>query len=132
MKTILTLLTALLVVFPVLSDDSGKTGSGTSNSKEVVPIVIIKDVPNDLHFAPPRKLYGTLYIGDCDVTFELPISNYPMWVELTDPENTSAYGSSVFTSPEDCILPYKLEKGNYMIRITDSDNITYNASFTFI
>lgn len=59
---------------------------------------------------------------------DLPLTAYPLSVEITDNQNYS--WSSIFEDEFDNAMSFTGERGEYMLTIIDSNNSTYVSYFT--
>lgn len=135
MNKIISLIIILFLASPVMSGNPGEPSignqpSGNSSTKGQPRIIVINRRPaqGGLHLAPSLPLYGTIYVNEGYISMDLPLTAYPLSVEITDNQNYS--WSSIFEDEFDNAMSFTGERGEYMLTIIDSNNSTYVSYFT--
>lgn len=127
MKGFLITATCLLTISQVMTAQDTQCKGDT---KINIPIIIDKGRKYPNKYAPPVPIYLSVYVGDDNLSCELPFEVYPIDVEI---ERTSApYGLWVgcVYGGESLTVEFEPLCGEYKLTLNTGDESSYVGYFT--
>lgn len=127
MKGFLITATCLLTISQVIT---AQDSQGRGDTKINVPIIIDKGRKYPNKYAPPVPIYLSVFVGDGNISCELPFEDYPIYVEIE--RTASPYGlwGVCIYDGESLTVEFEPLVGEYKLTLHTSDESSYIGYFT--
>lgn len=133
MKKLLILTSGLLFsscLSATASESNGDNGNPPSSPPPQKTIWLNKSGKRQGHPTKSRRIEGFLQVVDETLYMVLPLTTYPLQVEIGDESGFSGYWNSIFIDPNSCSMFFDGGVGTYEVTITDSEDSVFVGYFT--
>lgn len=117
----------LFGTFALSASDNGG-GNVPSNGKERPIRIFVPNRPGKKHI-PSMGIDISIVISGCAITFDIPLEDYPLQVEVELLSEPFGYWSATFSDSFDTEMEFGGESGDYKLTITTSEDTTYIGYF---